>query len=128
MNSTEAYRLEALLELAAAYPRPLTATSVARRRGVPEAFLARLLAGLSRAGVVAAVRGPGGGVRLARPPETIELATLLPSSRPSEVGGPAVRWLVASLAEGRARVLRSLTLASLLRVEREQAMHPDFVI
>jgi Rrf2 family protein len=128
MNRTDAYRLEALLALAAAFPQPLRVAEVARRRRIPEAFLARIFAGLSRAGVIATVRGRGGGARLARRPDEIVLEALLPTSGPPGVGGAAVHHVVRALTEARTLVLRSFTLAALLDVERALAAPPDFAI
>jgi Rrf2 family protein len=40
---------------------------------VPRAFLQRIIADLSRAGLVSTYPGPSGGLELARPPETVNL-------------------------------------------------------
>src|SRR3989338_7930710 len=40
---------------------------IAAGLGVPATYLAKVLQGLTRAGLLRAVRGPGGGVQLARP-------------------------------------------------------------
>jgi Rrf2 family protein len=121
MNSADAYRLQALLELAAAYPNSRTTAEIARRRAIPAPFLARLLAELARHGVVATSRGPRGGGRLHRPPMELALSELLPRPGERSDGGPAVRSLTAALAEAQASVLRRTTLADLLRLERETA-------
>ncbi|MEW6337723.1 MAG: RrF2 family transcriptional regulator [Acidobacteriota bacterium] len=128
MNRGDRYRIEALVELAAVFPAALTVAEVARRRSIPEAFLARLLGALRRAGVLATVRGPGGGVRLARPPQGIALSDVLPiATVPVGDGGPAA-WLHERLATERRRVLGALTIADLHAVERTQAGIPDFDI
>jgi Rrf2 family protein len=49
----------------------LPAARLAEYHGVPEAYLAKHLQALSRAGVVESVQGPGGGYRLARPPADV---------------------------------------------------------
>ncbi len=128
MNGTDAYRLEALLELAAAYPASLTVREVARRREIPPKFLARLLGELAREELVVTARGPHGGVRLAAPPEVIGLVQLLRPEPPPETGGAAVRWLAQSLAEAQQELLASLKLAGLVNVEREQGTTPSFEI
>ena len=128
MNGTEAYRVEALLELAAAYPGSLTVREVARRREIPANFLARLLGELAHEELVVTTRGPRGGVRLAAPPETIGLVQLLRPEPPPDAGGAAVRWLTQRLAEAQARVLARLKLAALVQVEREQDTTPSFEI
>lgn len=51
----------------------LPAARLAEYHGVPEAYLAKHLQSLSRAGVVEAVPGPRGGYRLARPPRDISV-------------------------------------------------------
>ncbi len=128
MNESDAYRLEALLELAAAYPASLTVAEVARRREIPAAFLARLLGDLAREELVATTRGPRGGVRLALPPEEVALTSLLRPEPSPESGGPAVRWLSERLAEAGERALASLRLSRLLAIERERAEPSDFDI
>jgi Rrf2 family protein len=128
VNWTDVYRLEALLELAQAYPASLTAAEVARRREIPAAFLARLLGEVAREELVATTRGPRGGVRLATPPEAITVGQLLAPDAVRQTGGPAVRWLAARLTEARQGVLARLTLAELVRVERELDATPSFDI
>ena len=128
MNETEAYRLEALLELAATYPASLTVREVARRREIPAKFLARLLGELAREDLVVTARGPRGGVRLAAQPEAIGLAQLFLPEPPPETGGAAVRWLARRLAEAQQEVLAPLKLAGLVKVEREQETTPSFEI
>ena len=128
MNETDAYRLDALLELAASFPAPLTAAEIARRRGVPARFLARLLGELARAGLVATARGPRGGVRLAVPPEALRVATLVRPEALPEAGGAAVGWLARRLGGARADALEPLTLADLARVEHEALATTSFDI
>jgi Rrf2 family protein len=45
--------------------------------GLPEAYLAKLLKALVRAGLLTATTGPRGGFRLARPPEEITVAEVV---------------------------------------------------
>ena len=128
MNGTEAYRLNALLELGHAWPHTLTAGEIARRRGVPAKFLARLLGGLAREGLVVTARGARGGFRLAAAPADVPLNRLLRPQPQPGTGGPAVHWLAARLAEARAGVLAGVSLAALLRVEAEAEATADFCI
>lgn len=58
-------------------PAALPARKLAEFHGVPEAYLAKTLKVLVRAGVLTAVSGPRGGYRLARPPEAITVLDLL---------------------------------------------------
>ena len=128
MNGTDAYRLGALLELAAEYPASMTVAEVARRREIPATFLAHLLGELAREKLVVTTRGPRGGVRLAASPETIALAPLLRPDPPPDGGGPAVLWLAQHLARAQERALAPLRLESLLEVERERTGASDFAI
>jgi Rrf2 family protein len=128
MNSSDAYRLEALLELAAIYPASLTVREVARRREIPPKFLGRLLGELAREELVVTARGPHGGVRLAAPPEAIGLVQLIRPDPPPDTGGVAVRWLARRLTEAQQALLASLKLAGLVKVEVEQGTTPSFEI
>jgi DNA-binding IscR family transcriptional regulator len=128
VNATETYRLEALIELAAAFPEPLTAVEIARRRRIPAPFLGRLLAGLARDGVVATSRGPRGGVRLVGSPKDTHLAGVLPAPADTAAGGAGVRWLAHRLAAARTGLLAETTLAELLAVERERRPEDDWQI
>lgn len=71
------YAVRALLGLAAHDPEPMTAQALATEQDLPGKFLESILTGLRRAGLVASQRGPDGGYRLARPPETIAIAHVL---------------------------------------------------
>lgn len=48
-------------------------SEVARRQGIPQAYMARVVQGLSKAGIVRTFRGTRGGVQLAKPPAAITL-------------------------------------------------------
>jgi len=128
MNESDSYRLQALVELAASFPEPLTAAEIARRRRVPARFLARLLGELAREGLVATTRGPRGGVRLAARPEAVALASLVRPEPVPETGGVAVGWLARRLAAARAGALERLSLGDLVRAERDAKREGDFDI
>lgn len=121
MNMRDIYRLEALLELSAAYPEACTAAEVARRRHIPRSFLARLLSELSREGLVITNRGPRGGVRLAREPSRVPVSALLPAESPPAGGGGAVRWLAARMERSRQQTLTEVSLARLLEEEQRRS-------
>ena len=53
------------------------AHEIAAHAGVPEPYLAKILQRLSAAGIVQSFRGPGMGIKLARPANTISLASLV---------------------------------------------------
>lgn len=56
---------------------PASLAAVAERQDLPVSYLEQLFVSLRRAGLVASVRGPGGGYRLARPAEDIAIADIL---------------------------------------------------
>lgn len=56
---------------------PLPARRLAEFYGLPEAYLAKLLKALVRAGLLTAASGPRGGFRLARPPGEITVADVV---------------------------------------------------
>jgi Rrf2 family iron-sulfur cluster assembly transcriptional regulator len=67
-----------MVEIARWYgERPVHATEVAQRQGIPEPYLEQLLLALRRAALVRSYRGPGGGYTLTRPPGTISLADIV---------------------------------------------------
>jgi FeS assembly SUF system regulator len=62
----------------AAYPdRLLTAATVAAATRLPQATVAKVLKGLAHSGLVTAVRGAGGGYRLARDAAAISVAEVV---------------------------------------------------
>jgi Rrf2 family protein len=73
LSSEGRYGLRALVYLAQSEGL-VTADTIAREARIPRRLLARILARLSRSGVVASREGRKGGSRLARPPEEITLA------------------------------------------------------
>lgn len=72
------YAMVALVDLALAKDDTLvTLADIARRQDVSLPYLEQLFVRLRRAGLVASVRGPGGGYRLARAAEQIRVADVL---------------------------------------------------
>jgi Rrf2 family protein len=65
--------LHATAVLAGSGGRPVTVSDMAEGLSASEAHLAKVLQRLTRAGIVAGTRGPGGGFRLTRPPRTVTL-------------------------------------------------------
>src|SRR4051794_12913629 len=61
---------------------------IARKNEIPREFLAKILKGLGDAGLVTALRGPGGGVSLARPSARISFLDVIEA-----VDGPVVPTL-----------------------------------
>src|SRR3954464_14017960 len=66
----------------------MPAAKLAEYRGVPEAYLAKHLQALSRAGVVESVPGARGGYRLSRPADDVTVLDVLEGI---DGGGGAVR-------------------------------------
>ncbi|AUH33889.1 Rrf2 family transcriptional regulator [Paracoccus tegillarcae] len=72
------YAIIALTDLAIAKPDQLTSLAeIAERQDISLAYLEQLFVRLRRAGLVDSVRGPGGGYKLGRTPETIRVAEIL---------------------------------------------------
>ncbi len=63
--------LHALVELSREPGSCLSTSRIAQATGAPEAHLSKVLQRLARGGYVESIRGPGGGYRLALPPEKI---------------------------------------------------------
>ena len=74
--------------------RPVSLAEIADAQVLSLAYLEQLFARLRRSGLVASVRGPGGGYRLGRPPGEITLAEITEAVEESiratrcEEGGP----------------------------------------
>lgn len=66
ISQTTEYALRAVVWLASHPDRPLTAQQIAEATRVPAGYLAKVLQGLSRAGLLRSQRGLGGGFTLAR--------------------------------------------------------------
>ena len=86
---------------------PVTTTELASRLGVSEAHLSKVLQRLAKAGLVAAVRGPGGGHVLAKEPKEITLLEVYEA-----IDG---RFVPATCLLGRPTCMRSCILGGLLK-------------
>jgi len=73
ISQTTEYALRAVVWLAANPEKPLTAQQIAEATRVPAGYLAKVLQGLSRAGLLHSQRGLGGGFRLARSPDSLTM-------------------------------------------------------
>lgn len=72
------YALRAVLYLARSDPQTRVATAeIAREEHIPATFLAKIVSQLSAIGVLQAMRGARGGVRLAKPPNEITLLEIV---------------------------------------------------
>ncbi len=73
ISQTTEYALRAVVWLAANPDKPLTAQQIAEATRVPAGYLAKVLQGLSRAGLLHSQRGLGGGFTLARSPNQLTM-------------------------------------------------------
>jgi Rrf2 family iron-sulfur cluster assembly transcriptional regulator len=72
------YAVTAVLDLALNEGHgPIALADIAERQGISLSYLEQLFAKLRKRGVVASVRGPGGGYHLARDPRTIHVAEVI---------------------------------------------------
>lgn len=131
------YATRALLDLALHYDEaPSTLKDVARRQQISLQYLEHLITPLVAAGIVRSVRGPRGGVALARPPGEVKLSEIIQvlegSIAPVEcVDSPEVcnrsEWCVArdvwcELKKAVSGVLEKTTLKDMVeRHQRKQA-------
>jgi Rrf2 family transcriptional regulator, nitric oxide-sensitive transcriptional repressor len=67
------YALRAVVHLAYSAPAPRTTEQIAMATRVPQAYLAKVLQGLTHAGVVRSQRGVGGGISLVKDPADLTL-------------------------------------------------------
>lgn len=77
------YGVVLMTRIACSQPVSHSAQSVARATAIPLPTASKLLSALASAGVLAAVRGPGGGYKLARLAEQISIAEII-----SAIDGP----------------------------------------
>lgn len=128
------YGVRALVELAQGdISAPKQTSRIARRQGIPEAYLEQVLTSLHKAGLIKSRRGPKGGHVLAQHPEDVNLAQVMAVL---EGRGPLLDCLVepvcCQLSETCAQrevwsffedamreLLSSTTIASMARRQRE---------
>ncbi|HSG08545.1 MAG TPA: Rrf2 family transcriptional regulator [Longimicrobiales bacterium] len=78
LSQTAIYALQAVMHLAEAGPgEPHRVGDIAEALGVPRNYLAKILNGLARSGVLTSTRGPGGGFLLAQDPSGLCLADVI---------------------------------------------------
>ena len=117
MNRTEQYRLEALMELAHSWPNGRSTAEIASRRGIPAAYLSRLLAELARAGWVLSRRGPNGGVTLAKAPDSISVGSVYRPQRTETSLPPALDRLAIRIDRAVEESIATISLADLANWE-----------
>lgn len=111
--------------------KPVTATTIAERRSIPEKYLVHILLQLKRAGVVRSVRGAQGGYLLAKPADDITLYDVIcaidgPVLDPLPVGGAGSVELASTfeeLAEGVSQVLKGVTVRAIADRSRKAEMY-----
>lgn len=131
-NAKVEYALRAVLDLALHPPgEAVQSREIAQRQGIPEAYLDQVLSLLRRHGLVASIRGAGGGYRLGRRPHEITVAhvfracngpEILSGTRRTEAtagGGAAVIHELCDRVEGVVRqMLEETTLRDLVEQKR----------
>jgi Rrf2 family protein len=127
------FAIEAVLDIAYnAGSLPVQSGEITRRQGIPRRYLEQVLQQLVRAGVLAGVRGPRGGYRLARERRRISVGEIarvvraleggddpLEDEGGAELGRQVVRPLWIELQDEVMRRLDSITIEDLcLRAHR----------
>lgn len=90
LTSFSDYTLRVLMFLALDPDRRATIPEIAAAYGISENHLMKVVHQLAKNGTLESVRGKGGGIRLARAPETIHLGDVV---RASEGPGPIVECM-----------------------------------
>jgi Rrf2 family protein len=76
-SQTAEYALRAVVWMAMQPEEALTTQAIAQGTRVPASYLAKVMQGLGRAGLVQAQRGPHGGFRLSQPPQAISVLAVV---------------------------------------------------
>lgn len=126
--------LFAILELARDPERQISAAEIAEKYGLSVNHLAKVLRDLTRAGLVEATRGAGGGYRFSGNAkrvtlyEVVEMFEDIAGSRTArpEAGadsdmGRALGRVMAEIDDITVSTLKSITLATLLKIAQRQA-------
>ena len=78
LSTRSRYGLSALLDIASqAGDKPVLLKDIARRQEIPAQYLHQLVSPLIKAGILRSVRGAHGGVSLAKPPQEIDLESVI---------------------------------------------------
>ena len=81
-SQTAEYAIRVVVCLASSPEAPMTTRQIARTTRIPEGYLAKVLQGLSRSGLLIARRGLHGGFALASSPESLTVHQILSSVEP----------------------------------------------
>jgi Rrf2 family protein len=136
--------LEAVLDIASNEAgRPVQSKDIMRRQSIPERYLEPVMQRLVHAGLLAGVRGPRGGYRLARERRRIKLAEIVRlveamdrenADELSALGERVIRPLLEELGRELDAKLETITLEDLCRraeasgIESEARARLDFSI
>ena len=82
LSDTVEYALRAVVLLASEPDQPMTTAVIAERTQVPAAYLAKILQGLTREGVVRSQRGVGGGITLVKSPGELSILEVVNAVEP----------------------------------------------
>ncbi len=128
LQKATAFALYAVLELAADPGRQMTAVEIAEKYGISTHHLAKVLRDLGRAGLVAAVRGVGGGYRFAGNAKRLTLMDVVrlfeDTSAGSDLSAAEARQEIAQglyfvlheIDDQTAATLRSISLTTMLKL------------
>lgn len=137
LSTQEEYGLRCLLQLARTETGSLTIPEVSRREGISAANVAKIMRTLRHAGFVRSIRGQAGGYTLTRPANQIVVGDVLSrlggrmfdatfcqrhagvEDSCTHLGECSIRPVLRHVQEAIDEVLGRLTLASLLRTEKE---------
>lgn len=108
LTSFSDYTLRVLIYLTLNQGRLATIQSIADSYGISENHLMKVVHHLSKTGVIESVRGKGGGIRLARPADSIHIGAIVRSAE----GDPPIVECLSS--ENQCRITRSCGLAGIL--------------
>jgi Rrf2 family protein len=82
LSDTVEYALRAVVHLAYESPEARTTAQIAEATLVPKDYLAKILQGLAKKGIVSTQRGVGGGVSLAREPDELTILDVVNAVEP----------------------------------------------
>src|SRR5262245_19870972 len=81
-SQTAEYALRIVVHLASLRGKPATMSQIAAATLIPKGYLAKVLQGLSRAGLIVSQRGLHGGSLLTRPPDELTVYDVIQSVSP----------------------------------------------
>ena len=141
LQKSSSFALYAVLELAGNPTSQLSGTEIADKYGISAHHLAKVLRDLGRAGIVEAVRGVGGGYRLAINPKRLTLLDVIQIFEPigprsaakndpelATDAGCALRMVLDELDDHAVATFRSITISTMLKLvsRRPWAGSPRF--